>query len=267
MKGDPLPRTFAGGISCQPGGRDSPAAAAGVRGSDRRVCFTHACRSCANTASLPLCGAALPRPTSAVEYDLGVPVAAARLLRVERGATAGTRCSRPSRFCPTGFARQAGYTSNIARAFAATGAAWPASTWSMLSPAPAAPAAARRRNRRPRLRDARIRPRLPWATRQRGSAARCLSLWSASPEVQPRPGPLPRLGDRLPDPAVPGPPALLLLSFAGHFLLGDDRAIEQFGQLLAQAAPALDPAMRRASWRSSAIAAHPGSSGRSACSG
>lgn len=41
------------------------------------------------------------------------------------------------------------------------------------------------------------------------------------------------------------PIALLLLSFAGTYLLSDDRAIEHFGRLLAQAAPALDPAMRK----------------------
>ena len=41
------------------------------------------------------------------------------------------------------------------------------------------------------------------------------------------------------------PLALLLLSFAGTFLLSDDQAIEHFGQLLAQAAPILDPALQK----------------------
>ena len=41
------------------------------------------------------------------------------------------------------------------------------------------------------------------------------------------------------------PIALLVLSFAGTYLLSDDRAIEHFGRLLAQAAPALDPTVRK----------------------
>jgi len=41
------------------------------------------------------------------------------------------------------------------------------------------------------------------------------------------------------------PFALLLLSFAGTYLLSDDRAIEHFGRLLAQAAPVLDPAVQK----------------------
>ena len=42
------------------------------------------------------------------------------------------------------------------------------------------------------------------------------------------------------------PFALLLLSFAGTYLLTDDRAIEHFGRLLAQAAPVLDPTVQKA---------------------
>ena len=41
------------------------------------------------------------------------------------------------------------------------------------------------------------------------------------------------------------PLALLVLSFAGTYLLSDDRAIEHFGKLLTRAAPALDPAVRK----------------------
>jgi YihY family inner membrane protein len=41
------------------------------------------------------------------------------------------------------------------------------------------------------------------------------------------------------------PLVLLLLSFAGTYLLSDDRAIEHFGRLLAKAVPALDPAVQK----------------------